>query len=242
MLFSNMSPHSKKLFKRIGFFCAGMLGFALIVFLTPLRDYIDLEKSQDLLFSLRNTWSLFFILLFVYAVGSWLLIPITLTTIAAIVSFPLWKAIVCAIIGVWLSATFGYIIGRKGLSLSSSEDRAKQIKLVKQEIDRYGFWAVVFLRLSPQPPFVVSSVIAGSLKINYGYYLVATFIGLSPLIILTFIFGKQAQLIIENPSIMAGLTLVSFICIGGILYSVKKRYFNHLKEEKNSLNANSYSL
>jgi membrane protein YqaA with SNARE-associated domain len=91
---------------------------------------------------------------------------------------PVMIALVCSL-GASLGEMSGYYVGLLGKKVAlANEGRGYQ--LMKKWIDKYGFWAIVFLSFQPVLPIEVGGIIAGAAKMPVGKFLPALWVGKFP--------------------------------------------------------------
>lgn len=219
-------PIFLKLAKRLSVVIALLIVVAGGLYLAGYDKYFQLNYLLGFIRRVPDNWVSFAFFQGAFVIGSWLLVPLTVTAFLAMMVFPLEKAILATVLGVFLSSTVSYLIGRYGFTISKKKTSDKALKTVQEEMDRYGFWAIAILRLSPQPPFVVTSVLSGCLRVYFVKYLLMSFLGLAPLLILTLAFGYQALEMLKEPSTLAILTVVSLGLFVPLFYFAKKRWLN----------------
>jgi uncharacterized membrane protein YdjX (TVP38/TMEM64 family) len=150
-----------------------------------------------------------------------LIVPNILLIMISILSYgPVWGALL-AWFGVFLASTVGYMIGNK-LSpvvvhrLVSSKTQRK----LKEFIRAYGMKAIIVLRLSTFSNDGLSFV-AGLLNMKYRRFITATLIGITPIITVFAIFGKNGR--IEKGILWVGVTLVVGLVIYIVIDSRRKK-------------------
>lgn len=122
-------------------------------------------------------------------------IPNVFVMMVAIISYgPIWGAVI-SFLGVFSSSSVGYLIGRylgpvTVNKLLSKKAQAKTGEFVKN----YGIPAIAITRISSFSNDSLS-IIAGLLKMSYKKYILATLVGISPLIILLSIYGKNGKIL-----------------------------------------------
>lgn len=137
-----------------------------------------------------------------------------------------WSVTVFGSLGATLGALVGYMIGKyagapfvakfgkyffiKPHHICKAEDFAK----------RYGAWGVLIGRLLPIIPFKVFSIASGMTKIPLGPFILCTFIGVVPRIILLTLFGTSLVRYTKPTVIAAGLLVLLFIS-----FKLTKRIF-----------------
>ncbi|MDO6428561.1 VTT domain-containing protein [Thalassotalea sp. 1_MG-2023] len=205
--------HKKNIFRALAVLIAiGVL--VAIYFLTPINDYLTVDKVKELTNDVPQDWTTALIFILVFAVGGALLIPIPLMAFSVSLVFDLWFAVPIAIVGFTLASLSGYFIGRFIGVNSLGSFLEKPLNAIEAKLDHKGGWAVFALRLAPTPPFTITSIISGTLKINMIQYLVGSTLGIAPLGLSAVVFGKGALEVMKNPSSMA----ITFIIAATIIY------------------------
>lgn len=139
-----------------------------------------------------------------------LIIPnILLFTIAIISYGPVWGSLLC-LIGVFCSSSIGYFIGKKLGPRAIDRFVSQKIQnRIEVFIERYGVKAVIIFRLSTISADSLGFV-AGILEMEYKKFILATLVGVSPMIILLAIFGNSGR--VETALIwIAGISLTALV-------------------------------
>lgn len=121
-------------------------------------------------------------------------IPNVLLMMIAIVSYgPVWGGVI-AFAGVFASSSLGYYVGCKlsRVTLSKFVSISNQQKIA-EFIHDYGVGAIIITRLTSFSNDSLS-IVAGILKMEYRKYIISTLIGITPLIVLLAIFGKNEKI------------------------------------------------
>ena len=122
-------------------------------------------------------------------------VPNILLMIVAIVCYgPVWGAII-SLVGVFASSSVGYLIGKylgpvTVHKLISKKTQEKAGAFIKD----YGVMAIAITRLSSLSNDSLS-IVAGILKMKYHKYILATLTGITPLIVLLAIYGKNGKIL-----------------------------------------------
>lgn len=143
-----------------------------------------------------------------------LIVPNILLIVISILSYgPVWGGLL-AWFGVFLASTVGYFIGNRlsPVIVQRLVSKKTQDKL-KDFIKDYGMKAIIVLRLSTFSNDGLS-VVAGLLNMGYKKFIVATLIGVTPLITVFALFGKDGR--IERGLVWVGVVLV----VGLVLYII----------------------
>lgn len=215
---------------KIGVLATLVIIIAGIYVLTPVSKYMEVEKLTTLLEKVPKNWSTFFVFLGSFFLGGVLLAPIPLLAFAASLVFGIWKGTLISIIGIALASTSGYVLGLFLDVDIFGEFVSKHLKNFKKKIGDKGAWAVLGLRVAPTPPFTVTSILSGSIGLDYTKYLLGSVIGIMPLALSAIFFGKSALLMMKNPSGIAATGLVAAIILYCVYLYAKKR----LKKKSNN--------
>jgi uncharacterized membrane protein YdjX (TVP38/TMEM64 family) len=156
-------------------------------------------------------------------------IPNVLLMMIAIVSYgPIWGSVI-SFVGVFIASSFGYYIGRKLSPVTLSKFVSiKSQKKISGFLQDYGFTAIMITRLCSFSNDALSFV-AGMLNMTYRKYILSTLIGITPLIILLAIFGKNEK--IEWALIWITLASVIMFIVYVVIDRRKKRRLNVSKSK-----------
>ncbi|MGI4849249.1 MAG: VTT domain-containing protein, partial [Janthinobacterium lividum] len=197
-------------------------GFALLLVLltvawrwTPLRDWANLTALLNLARSLEALPFTGAAVVASFVVGGLLMVPVTLMiAVTGMVFGPFW-GLLYALCGTMLSALVSY-----GLGAWLGRDTVRKllgprINRLSRRIAKRGILAMVVIRVLPVAPFLVVNVVAGASHIRLRDFLIGSFLGLLPGLVLTVTFIHHLAEAIRNPSagtvallIGAGLLLI----------------------------------
>lgn len=137
-------------------------------------------------------------------------VPNIFIMMVAIISYgPFWGSVI-SFLGVFASSSTGYMIGKYlGPVTVHKLMNEKVQKKTSEFIKRYGVTAIAITRISSLSNDSLS-IVAGLLKMNYRKYILATLAGITPLIILLAIYGKNGK-ILKALIWIAALSLLSLI-------------------------------
>lgn len=152
---------------------------------------------------------------------------------AGALGIPLLSITIFGTLGATLGAVVGYLLGRyagapaiarygkyvfiKPHHICKAEDFAK----------KYGVWSVLIGRLLPVIPFKVFSIAAGITKLPLPPFILCTFIGVIPRIILLSLFGTSLVKYTKPTIIVIGLLLLIFIS-----FKITKKVFGMNNRKK----------
>ncbi len=162
-----------------------IVGAATIVFTTEL---LDPETIRDTILSSGALGPLVFALLYLVAV----FIPYgtsALTIAAGLAYGPAWGALLTLCTSLCISLvpmTVARYLGREW-----AEDKVGKFRLTRYAdmINRNAFLVFFYLRLIPSIPYELQNYIAGISRISYGQFVLASLLGLGPIIFIMTFFG-----------------------------------------------------
>ncbi len=191
---------------------------------TPLRDMSRPETIIAFLSNVPSDWRTFAVLQGIFAIGTLVYVPVAVIALAGAMIFPFWIGLASALLGSFLAACTGYIMGSLLSSTTKSASLLRSHTEVIGHIHSRGAWAILALRLAPTPPFAFTSMLAGALRIRFLGYLGGTLLGCFPLMFVTNLFGSQMLEIMKKPSTVAGLSLLAIIIVYWVYRSAKRQY------------------
>lgn len=213
---------------KIGTLVVVILGLLAAYFLTPLSEYVSVDKITELTSDVPQTIPVALIFLGISFVGGALLAPIPLIAFAVSLVFDVWFSVLIAIPGFLLASRSGYGVGRLIGTDSFGKTVTKHVDSIRDKVDDKGAWSILALRLAPTPPFTITSMISGAIKINIVKYAAGSTLGIAPLGLSAIFFGKGAIEMMKDPSGLAASSIIAAI----ILLSV----FKIMKDKQKSAN------
>ena len=122
-------------------------------------------------------------------------VPNIFVMIVAIISYgPIWGAII-SFLGVFASSSVGYLLGRYlGPVTVKRLLSEKAQRKTSDFIQNYGVAAIAITRICSFSNDSLS-IVAGLLKMSYKKYILATLGGITPLIVLLAIYGKNGRIL-----------------------------------------------
>ena len=214
-----------------------IIGFAVVgaliaaYWLTPLREYLSVDKITEMTKDVPKSPTTAAIFLGIFFIGGMTLIPVPLMALAVSLVFGIWMALLIVIPGFFLASISGYGIGRLIDTDNFGDKVQKHVDKIKDKVEEKGAWAVLALRMAPTPPFTITSIIGGALKIDFWKYALGSTIGISPLGLSTVFFGQGVIEMMKEPSGLAASSLVA-AAILYVLYFVIKKKQKKKKEQK----------
>lgn len=197
---------------------------AAIYFFTPVKDFLTIDKVTELTESVPQTFTTALICLMVFTLGGAMLVPIPLMALAVSLIFDPVFAVVIAVPGFALASCSGYLLGRYLDQKTFGDKFEEKLNKVNKQLDEKGVWAVMALRLAPTPPFTITSIVCGALKLNFRSYVLGTVIGIAPLGLSAVFFGKGAIEVMQNPTGIAASFVVAAIVLFSVYLAIKHKH------------------
>jgi len=204
----------------------------MVIFFSPLRDYIDIDKMVDILNKVKNDPYAPVIYVLFYIGGVVLFLPGMALTLLSGVLFGFWKALILVVIGSNVGCQITFFISRfLGRDFVQKFIKAESfIDKVSEKIKSNGFLVIFYLRIIPLFPFNMTNYVSGLTPVKYKDYTFATFFGMLPATILYTYLASSATDIKDNYTgiIIAVVALILFT----VIISFIKRRQKLFKEEK----------
>ncbi|MFW5761135.1 MAG: TVP38/TMEM64 family protein [Cyclobacteriaceae bacterium] len=194
---------------------------AAYFFIDPFQQFIDEayhvltseneEKISEWVSDLGALGPLFIILTMVIQMFLFV-IPSPLLMVVSVLAYgPVWGVII-SVASVLIASTIGYWIGRYlGVVTIYKLIGERKEKKLETYMERYGFWAVVVVRLSPLLSNDAASFVAGILQMGYTKFILATFAGITPLAVLIAYFGENNDRLKTGLIVITAISLVALI-------------------------------
>lgn len=170
-----------------------LVGAMVAIYFSPARQWMTLERLQEVLDRLRELWYGPLIFILVYATSCVFAIPASLFVISAGIIWGWLLGGIYALVGSVLGAAATYYVARYigGGVLTRLGPRGAKLE---RQLETSGFQAMLVLRLSGLP-FPVLNVAGGVARMPFTDYLLATFLGIIPS---QFVIAYSADAIANN--------------------------------------------
>ncbi|MFA9441482.1 TVP38/TMEM64 family protein [Uliginosibacterium sp. sgz301328] len=135
-----------------------------------------------------------------YVVAGVFFLPFTpLVIVTGAVFGPLWGS-VYAIAGALASALASYGCGKAVGSDLITRFGGERARHLIQQLQRRGFYAILFVRVVPVAPFSVINVVAGASGIRVRDFALGTLLGMVPGVVITVVLSDSIADIVTRPS------------------------------------------
>lgn len=149
-------------------------------------------------------------------------IPSTLIMIISILAYgPIWGSLL-ALIGLLVSSSVAYAIGAYLGPVTVDRLIGQNIKnKVEENVEKYGVWTVIIVRIAPLLSDDATSFIAGLVRMGYWRFIWSSIVGIVPLLIaLAYLGGDFERL----KSGLLWITIASLVALAGyIVYDKMKK-------------------
>ncbi len=213
---SDVAPPRSRRLLVLGGFAVALALFVGLWRWTPLSDYMNLSFLMSLGFALKALPYAALAVIGCYVLGGLIAMPITVLIAASGLVFGAWQGGWYALIGTMLSALVTYGVGRLLGRDTVRRLAGARINALSERIASQGILAMVILRVLPVAPFSLVNVMAGASHIGLRDYLIGTFLGMAPGIVLTVSFAHQLSRAMENPD-PASIAIVVAAAVGLIV-------------------------
>jgi len=178
-----------------------------------------------------------------YSILALLLIPGSLLTLGAAPIYGFWWGYIIVTLGAMGSVAIAFWLAN-GLFRDKVEAQIKKypkFEAVQNAIEDKGLFIVLLVRISPVFPFSISNYLFGLTRVNYGPYLLVTWIGMIPGTFLYVYIGLLGKELAESSGQLMGLKyaflaaglIATFISVWWISKLAKKSLEKSLKETGN---------
>lgn len=151
----------------------------------------------------------------IYVVGGFMLVPITLLIVATSAAFGLTWGILYAALGTIASAAASYAAGAWLGKASVRRLMGGKLLRVRDAIRKRGVLAVAAVRMVPVAPFTVVNLAAGALSVGFGPYLAGTIVGMAPGFIVLSALGHNLFRLVSEPTLATLLAAIGLVLLWG---------------------------
>jgi uncharacterized membrane protein YdjX (TVP38/TMEM64 family) len=188
-----------------------MLALTVVWRLTPLSDFVTLDRVKALLaWAAESNWAPALILT-AYVIAGVVAFPVTILIVATAATFGPWLGFLYATMGVLASATVMYGVGAwLGRDLMQTI-LGKRWNRIRGEMDNRGVFAVAAIRLVPVAPFTLVNLMAGACSIAVVDYVAGTLIGMLPGLIVVSLMGREITALLTDMSFANAVQLALLV-------------------------------
>ena len=167
---------------------------------TPLSELVTAERIIAWARAVRGMpWAPAVVVL-IYTPAAFVMFPRPLLTLATVVAFGPWLGFVYGMAGIMLSALATYYAGRIMRPKTVERLAGQRFDHVRKVLREHGLAAMTAMRIVPAAPFALEGILAGAMRIKLWHYMAGTFLGMTPGVLATSVFGDQLTRALEDPA------------------------------------------
>jgi uncharacterized membrane protein YdjX (TVP38/TMEM64 family) len=192
---------------------------------TPLSELVTAERIVAWARAVRGTaWAPLAVML-VYTPAAFVMFPRPLLTLLTVIAFGPWLGFAYGMAGILLSALATYYAGRVMRPAMVERLAGEKLEPVRNTLRRHGLAAMTAIRIVPAAPFALEGILAGAMRLKLWHYMLGTFIGMTPGVFATSVFGDQITRALQDPGTI-NWWLVAAVLIGfALLTLLVRRWF-----------------
>jgi phospholipase D1/2 len=210
---------------RSALFLLILVGLAAAWRWTPLGNWLDVATLVARLEPLRGNPLTPVVVIGAYLFGGLVVAPITVLIIATAVAFGPLLGFTYSLVGCLGSAMLTYGIGSLLGRDTVRRFAGAQVSRLSRRIARHGLTAILIVRVLPVAPFTVVNIMAGASEVRFRDFVLGTFLGMFPgLVVMTF-FGNRLESAIRDPKVESFMILVALVVVLGLGMAWLRRRF-----------------
>jgi uncharacterized membrane protein YdjX (TVP38/TMEM64 family) len=168
---------------------------------TPLGEWVNFETITAWQQSVKGDPAAPYLVAAAYVLGSLVFFPVTILTVATVLTFGPAAGNTYALAGWVLSASVGYGIGRLlGRDLLHKMAGSRLDRLIRQA-ELHGIVAVLTMRVLPVAPFTLVNLFVGASYIRFRDFIFASVLGRIPGIVALTLVGVQFENALRAPGV-----------------------------------------
>jgi phospholipase D1/2 len=192
---------------------------------TPLSEFVTAERTIAWARAVRGTpWAPVVVVL-IYTPAAFVMFPRPLLTLLTVIAFGPWLGFAYGMAGILLSALATYYTGRIMRPKTVERLAGAKFDNVRKVLREHGLAAMTAIRIVPGPPFALEGIIAGAMRIRLWHYMAGTFIGMTPGVLATSVFGDQLTRALEDPSTINWWLVAAVLIAFAVLTWLVRRWF-----------------
>lgn len=185
---------------------------------TALAELVTPDKVVAWVEDMSESWWTPLVILVAYTPAMIVMFPRPLITLAAVVAYGPVEGGLLAMTGIEIASTVGFLAGRRMKEDTLHRLAGPQFEHVARFLKKRGLFATFMVRLLPVAPFVVTSAVAGALRLRLWHLIGGTFLGMFPGMFGTTLLGDQIAAALSTGDVnwwivAAALTLIAGVAI-----------------------------
>lgn len=186
-------------FARLGVVAGVLAALAAAWMWTPLGDYLNVQTMTEVAHRMDDAPFTPLIMIATYVLAGFLVVPVVLLITVTAIAFDPVPGTLYAVSGTMASAAASYALGH-GLGRATVRRLAgERINNLSRRIAKRGIVAVALVRMLPVAPFTLVNMVAGASHIRLRDFLIGTFIGMTPGIVMIVLVTNQLVEAVRRP-------------------------------------------
>lgn len=185
------------------------------------RSYLSfrVEDIRDWILSFGVLAPIVYIV--IYTIRPLIFFPASVLSIAGGLAFGSLFGTIYTVLGATSGAVLSFLVARKlGKSIANKDWQGKGRK-IQEQLEKNGFFYVLFFRFVPIFNFDLISYSAGLSKVKFSSFLFGTLIGIIPG---TFAYNFLGSSLVSGDPLIIGAAVIVFILLSVIPILVRKKY------------------
>lgn len=207
-----------------------LLGFAAAWKWTRMSEFLDIDLVLRWTRWLGESRLAPLYVPLIYTLSGLVAFPVTILIVATALTFGAVAAFVYSMAGCLASAAalffLGHLLGRETIQRFAGERLAR----FNESLARQGLYTIIALRLFPVGPYTVVNFMAGASEIRFRDYMLGTFIGMVPALVLVTVLGDRLGDALRHPS-ASNLLLLAVVTAAFVVANILvRRSMNRRKQ------------
>ena len=199
------------------------IGIVALWRLTPLSELLAPEALLSALEGLRQESWAPTIIPFIFVLAGLVMFPVTALIAVMGMIFPPFTALLYSLAGSLLSAIVVFLIGANVGRGRLRATIGPRVNRISRALASQGVISVMVLRLMPVAPFSLVNLVCGASHIRFIDYVVGTFLGMAPGILLLSTVGQQLKATLGDPNLLE-LLLFALCIFGWLIASIMLQF------------------
>ncbi|MET0283914.1 MAG: VTT domain-containing protein [Polyangiales bacterium] len=193
------------------------------------------DKVAEAARSLRESPYAIVYVVLAFAIGSLLFFPITALMAGAALAFDALHGFVYAYVGALCAAMLTYWIGRLLGSEILRYVRGPKIERFQRELQTRAFRASIAARFVPVGSFAMLNMLAGSLHVPFGWYVLGNMVGILPGVLVLTLFADQLAAALKHTDLTRLIAIGAGLLAIGVVWFLWRRRVRRRAPLKESL-------
>jgi len=195
---------------------------------TPLGQWLDGSGLSGVFESVRGWWGTPLVMVALFVIAGFLMIPLTLLIIGSVLTFGPWVGFVYSLAGALASAVAAYGLGERLGRGHVRRLAGRRINAISRRLAARGLLTVMAVRIVPVAPFTVVNLVAGASHIRFRDYMIGTLLGMTPGMLAVVVLTDRVSASLHSPDTPNLVSLFGAVLLVGLgVYAIGRRLLHH---------------